>query len=136
MCHTPDDRYTPRQYAEATGDERATIHRWLKDVACMHTDTCTGCGAVHFICSSQCAEAFRQSHRDCDAKTAPAWLAAGAAYRDAARIPTDQPHAVAEYLRALLSRCTEYAHTSAGGPWTEVVPAERIRHALKHLTTQ
>lgn len=65
----------------------------------------------------------------------PDWIAQHAARRTAAQIPTDQPHAVAAYLRTLLSQCTEYATTPSGGPMTEVVPVEQIRHALRHLAT-
>ncbi|WP_328617270.1 hypothetical protein OHS18_13600 [Amycolatopsis sp. NBC_00355] len=63
------------------------------------------------------------------------WIAQHAARRTAAQISTDQPRAVAAYLRTLLSRCTEYATTPTGGPMTEVVPVEQIRHALLYLTS-
>jgi hypothetical protein len=66
---------------------------------------------------------------------APDWIAQHAAHRTAAQIPTDQPRAVAAYLRTLLSQCTEYATTPNGGPMTEVVPVEQIRHALRYLTS-
>jgi hypothetical protein len=65
---------------------------------------------------------------------APAWIAQHIARRNAAQIPTDQPEAVAAYLRVLLVQCTEYAATPTGGPRTEVVPAEQIRNALRFLT--
>ncbi|MFJ1768023.1 hypothetical protein ACIOD2_47440 [Amycolatopsis sp. NPDC088138] len=70
-----------------------------------------------------------------DTTSTPDWIAQHAARRTAAQIPTDQPRAVAVYLRTLLSQCTEYATTTTGGPMTEVVPVEQIRHALRYLTS-
>src|SRR6266508_482023 len=125
MCHTPDDRYTPRRYAEATGGEREAISRWLNDTG-MFAETCKRCGTTEFTCNTACSDVFAQDRRTCGTDKVPSWIAQHTAHRDAALIPTDQPHAVAAYLRALLSQCTEYAHTPTGGPSTEVVPAERI----------
>ncbi|WP_410598019.1 hypothetical protein [Amycolatopsis sp. lyj-23] len=48
-------------------------------------------------------------------------------------IPTDQPAAVAAYLRALLVRDARPV-TTAKGDTVEIVPAAAIRRELDHLT--
>ena len=49
-----------------------------------------------------------------------------------ARITTDTPATVAEYLRALLARSTQYA-TADDGTVCEVVTADTLRHRLADL---
>lgn len=75
MCSIPTDPFSPNEILTADPARRAEIQEWLDEEA-MIVDTCGGCAAVEFLCSAQCAEAFRQGHLACaapaDARDAPA----------------------------------------------------------------
>jgi hypothetical protein len=66
---------------------------------------------------------------------APEWLRDMLTHPEHARITTDAPAAVAEYLRALLARSTQYA-TADDGTACEVVTADTLRHRLTDLWRQ
>ena len=68
MCSVSTDPFQPRDVRTADPARRADMEEWLADQALV-VDSCGGCDEVEFVCSSQCAEAFRQSHLACTTDT-------------------------------------------------------------------